>query len=337
MSEQLKDIGEFGLIARFARRAEGSLNEKVTGIGDDAAIIPQSGRTVQLVTCDTLVENIHFKKEYIKPVDLGYKSLAVNLSDIAAMGGTSRYVFLSLALPVETDLDWMERFLDGFCELAEAFNIQLLGGDTTRSEQNIVITCTVLGEAETGHVKKRSDARSGDSILVTGTLGDSGGGLKVLKRGGKGECLYEKKLISAHNRPLTFCRQGAWLGSLSAIHAMIDISDGLISDAGHIAESSGLGMHIDLERIPVSEELQEASFQMNIDPYALALSAGEDYHLLITAAPHNVSKLKKQYQKEFGKPLFEIGKVVSGRSDVSILKKGKKLESYSQGFDHFKS
>jgi len=337
MSEQLKDIGEFGLIDKIARRAAEFDGKTVTGIGDDAAIIPLYGSKKQLITCDTLVENIHFKNEYISPKDLGYKSLAVNLSDIAAMGGTSRYVFMSLAIPNNTKLEWIDRFLDGFNELCDTYNIQLLGGDTTRSEHNIVITCTLVGEAESEHIKKRSDAQHGDTVLVTGTLGDSGGGLELLMRGKIDYFEYGEDLIKAHNRPFPFCREGAWLGSNSSIHAMIDISDGLVADATHIAKASNMGIQINLEDLPISEKLQEASSDINIDPFEMALSTGEDYRLLFTAAPQSVSELIEMFDKEFGKPLFKVGHMISGEPRTYIFKEGKKLDSYIQGYDHFKS
>lgn len=335
MSESLKNLGEFGLIDRISRKFVDNVGSGITGIGDDAAIIPHADGSVQLVTCDTLIENIHFCTDAISPEHLGYKSLAVNLSDIAAMGGKPDYVFLALAVPVSTSVNWIDSFMEGFYELTADHNVPLLGGDTTRTEHKIMITCTVIGSAKADHVKTRSDARPGDHIMVTGPLGDSGGGLKLLMKGEKSGSAFGKQLVRAHNQPYPFVREGLWLGENQSVNAMIDISDGLTSDAGHIATSSDVTMEIEIENLPISEALKEAAGHYGFDALDLALSAGEDFRLLFTVPQSEASSLEKEYKHEFGRSLFHLGTVKKGKAKVVITKEGKELR-YQAGFDHFK-
>ena len=333
---QLKDLGEFGLVQKISEKFLQAEHTGFLGIGDDCSVIPKDDLESYLVTCDTLIENIHFQTSKIEPEDLGYKSLAVNLSDIAAMGGIPEYAFLSMALPVDAETDWIYKFLDGLQSLAVREQVVLAGGDTTKSPGNIAITITVIGIIKTGNVKRRNGAKPGDKLLVTGLTGDSGGGLRLLTEGYGDETNQSAiDLIKAHNRPKPYTDEGAWLGTLPAVHAMIDLSDGIASDALHIAKSSGVEFHIDLDKIPVSESLQTKAVELGWDVAELAISAGEDYSLLFTADPVESKWIQSAYFEKFGEPLNAIGDVRKGEG-VKFFRNGKKVNKHYHGFDHFK-
>ncbi len=332
---QVNELGEFGLIDQIRKRFEGYYNSSVTGIGDDCAIIPKNKFVSNLVTCDTLIENIHFFKNGIQPEDLGHKSLAVNISDIAAMGGKAEYAFLSLAVPAVTSCTWITRYLDGLHDLARDEGVILLGGDTTKSPEHIAITITVIGSADNQNIKRRSEAKPGDMICVTGYLGDSGGGLQLLLENRKLTDEHERNLVHTHNHPRVCHHEGRWLASQQAVHAMIDITDGIASDAWHVARASGLTLLIDTEQLPLSESLIITSEKHDWNIRQLAVSAGEDYVLLCTIDPLECDRIQKAYYKKFGSNLFAIGKVKQGKPNVEIFGKGEKISVLSGGFEHF--
>jgi thiamine-monophosphate kinase len=332
---KITDIGEFGFIARFSPAFIRNLPKNLVGIGDDAAVIPWKGRKKLLVTTDMLLDGVHFLKEKIAPADLGYKSLAVNLSDIASMGGKPLWAFLSIALPSETEVFWLDQFFNGWRSLAEKTEVALLGGDTTRSLDKLVITVAVLGEAEDRFIKYRSGARSGDIITVTGDLGDSEGGLRLVLED-KGETAEEKYLIRRHYRPRPQLEEGFFLARQPEVRAMMDVSDGIDSDLKRISERSGCGLEVDLENLPVSHALKKCSqkYGWNIDD--LAAAGGEDYCLLITVDSKKFPELVRKYQRRFGKKLQPIGRITEEKGKFVYLKNGKVVSLKKAGFDHFR-
>lgn len=330
----LKDLGEFELIRRFAPRFSSNIPQGVEGIGNDCAVIPFRENHSLLVTTDLLVENTHFIRYQISAADLGFKSLSVNLSDIAAMGGKPRYAFLSVALPVDTPMEWIDDFMDSFAKLSEETGVLLLGGDTTRSTQ-IAINVLIIGEIETAFIKRRSQAIPGDIICCTGPLGDSGAGLKILLDGLPQEGI-SKELIEAHFRPRPQLEEGVWLARQPGVHAMMDISDGVASDIQRIMEESYCGAHIEVDLLPISENLRKTSAQFGWQTEDLALSAGEDYCLLLTVDPKNYDALKTAYFNQFHQPLHTLGKILPGSDLIYTLNKETFLPA-SGGFDHFKS
>lgn len=351
----LKQIGEFGLIDRIQSWFHEETSDQM-GIGDDCTVIPRGRDKADLITTDLLVEETHFLFDRISPEDLGHKSLAVNLSDIAAMGGVPKYVWMSIGLTARADLPWLERFFTGMRNLAHTHKVRLLGGDTTRSRQHLIINIMVTGEAPASRVKYRSSARPGDVVFVTGPLGDSGGGLQLLlnDRHDTGDPA-EKYLIQAHNRPHPYVNEGIWLGKQKAVHALIDLSDGIASDARHIANRSGVVVDLELTALPVSEELRQTAQMYDWNPVMLACSAGEDYVLHGTCDPDTWKVLCSDYRTEFGDELFEVGLVrdlgeindsllqphvkpgLIGGGKVRFLENGKPVDLSAHGFDHFKS
>lgn len=283
----IKELGEFGLIEEIKKGIE--VPPGVTGIGDDCAVIPQENGMETLVSTDMLIEGTHFLLEDISPYRLGWKSAAVNISDIAAMGGRCTGSFLSFALPRGMKTDWMLEFFRGYKELSSKYGCPLLGGDTTSSPDRLCISVTVLGVAAQDRSVKRDGAQAGDLICVTGPLGDSGCGLQlILNACGRDE--DAETLIARHYLPFPKVEQGCAIASAGA-HAMMDVSDGIGSDLRHILTASGLGAEIDVDAIPISEEMKRKCAQYGWDPLKLAISGGEDYELLFTISEEDEAAL----------------------------------------------
>lgn len=323
----LKNIGEFGLIDRI--KSMFPAPEGVTGIGDDCAVIPQQDGFETLVSTDMLVENSHFIRSHVKPYQLGWKSAAVNFSDIAAMGGTPVCSFLSLALPPDVTGEWMDEFIRGYKDISDRYGFALLGGDTTSSREGISICVTVMGRAPAGTSRRRNDAGVGDNICVTGPLGDSGLGLELILSGKKNLNDVEAALVERHYLPMPRIDEGMKLSSTPGVHAMMDISDGVASDLLHILASSGVRAVVDCATIPLSREAGEycaCAEGVNAKACKAALCGGEDYELLFTATDEALAKLGEK-----GVPYYKIGRIVEensgdGASPVS-------WESVPEGLD----
>ena len=343
-------MGEFEFIDSI--RKQFSVPEGFTGIGDDCAIIPRGDGLETLVTKDMLVEGVHFLLDRISAYDLGWKSAAVNISDIAAMGGTPVASFLSLALPsaLIADGPWLNEFIRGYRDLSTRFSCPLLGGDTTSSPDGLCIDVTVLGSAPAGHSVKRSGALDGDLVCVSGYLGDSGAGLKLLLGAapsapqacaeigdggsagvGDGDSAGAY-LIGKHCRPVPRVEAGLALASISGVHSMMDISDGIASDLRHILRASGLSALVECASLPFSKELLAVSKLHDWDPLELALTSGEDYELLFTISPESLGQVE-QALKVCGCHCYIIGKCFSGAEPGHIEWSGANRDF--RGFRHF--
>lgn len=259
---------EFGFIDHIKELFAALPDNGFEGIGDDCAVLPVGEGESLVFTTDMLAEGVHFLRPATSPRELGRKSLAVNLSDVASMGARPVATLLSLSLPADTAGTWAEEFMLGYRELSEAFGVTLAGGDTTRSAAGITINVTAIGRIADAHIKRRSGARPGDAILVAGELGLSGAGLHDILAG-----RYDTPAAAAHRNPLPQVAEGIWLGARSEVHAMMDLSDGLASDIRHIMERSGVGAAIDIGRIPLAQGADVET----------AACGGEDYKLLLTA------------------------------------------------------
>lgn len=333
---KLSELGEFGLIHRFAPLFAQSTGSGVVGIGDDCAVIPQENADSLLVTTDLLVEDIHFLRHKITPFDLGKKSLAVNLSDIAAMGGIPAAAFLSIALPPNIDVEWIDDFFAGFQTLSQPAATPLLGGDTTRSLQQVTINVTVLGKANPRQIKYRSAAKAGDKICVTGVLGDSGGGLQlILEDRDKTADSNGQALLRAHHSPLPHLAEGQWLARQEAVHAMMDVSDGIDSDLRRIMEASHIGARVFLEKLPVSTALACTAAIHHWNVLELAATAGEDYCLLCTIAKDEYPSIANDFAAAFVRPLACIGEI-TGAETLTYELNGRGADFAKHGWDHFK-
>ncbi|NGX39558.1 MAG: Thiamine-monophosphate kinase [Chlamydiae bacterium] len=329
----MQEYGEEGFIEYLAKQFP--CPPPIFGIGDDCGVIPADNESVWLITTDSLVEGVHFLKEQISPQNLGYKVIAVNVSDIAAMGGTPKYAFLSISLPSDIDSDWLEEFTLGVKEACSRWNLLLLGGDTVGSKRDLFLSGTVMGVASKDKVKYRHQAKVGDVICVTNTLGNSGGGLKLLqsKVAHTEEALA---LIHSHFHPDPSPEEGRWLASQKGIHAMMDISDGLSCDLGRLIRASKCGAIIEISNLPISDPLSHICSKENWDPINIALTGGEDYSLLCTLSKKSFQQIADHFSEEFDHPLHEIGQVTSLEGEIIYRMKGKVVEMDLQPFDHFR-
>ncbi|MDY6893192.1 MAG: thiamine-phosphate kinase, partial [Chloroflexota bacterium] len=297
---KVHELGEFALIDLIAETiGKPSRDDLVLGIGDDAAAW-RTGQSIQIGTTDTLVENIHFTLETATWRDLGWKALAINISDIAAMGGTPCYALVSLGLPPETEVDNVVELYQGLLEVATQFDVDICGGNVS-SAPVAVITITVIGEASE-HLLTRSAALPGDHIAVTGHLGQAGAGLRMLKSGSEFDPETTAFLRDAHLRPYPRVSEGQVLVQ-HGVRAAIDLSDGLISDLEHIARASHVGARIWVHTLPI-HPLVHAAF--GEESLGLALSGGEDYELLFTARREVIDRASNLMSS----PVTVIGEIV---------------------------
>ncbi|MBQ0016545.1 MAG: thiamine-phosphate kinase [Bacteroidales bacterium] len=277
-----KKLSEFDLIDKIKTMFPTPQN--MIGIGDDCAIIPQASGFDTLVSTDLLIEGVHFLRQDIQPTLLGWKAAAVNLSDIAAMGGKPIGTFLSVALPSDCSQEWIDQFLEGYHDISSCYNVSLLGGDTTRSLNTICINVGVVGTVPHGKALQRNTAQVGDLICVTGPLGDAAAGLKIILSQ-LPRLDHESALVLRHYHPMPRIEEGITLAATPGVHAMMDISDGIASDLRHIVKASQVGADVDVERLPFSNELLSVCQKYNWDRVQLALEGGEDYELLFTMDP----------------------------------------------------
>jgi thiamine-monophosphate kinase len=332
---RLKDIGEFGFIERISRGCLIRPQNIIKAIGDDAAAFNLSSDEVSLVTTDLLLERIHFRRSTTSGFDLGYKSLAVNLSDIAAMGGTAWESFVSLAIPEDCLIDYIDDFYRGMKTLAAEFDVNILGGDTTRSKVDLVINIAVIGSVPEKEILFRNTAQQGDIICATGFLGESRAGLHLLLKDVAAESKDFETLVAAHMLPKPYLKEGRFLARCNGVHAAIDVSDGLSSDLRHIAEDSKVGARIYAEKIPFSQNFQKFCDRFDIDPIDFVLAGGEDYILLCTISPQKVNSISQAYHNEFGRPLFPIGEITDSGYMELVGPDGKTQKITPSGWDHF--
>ena len=329
----LSQIGEIKLIQKIAQILKTKDPSVLRGIGDDAAVV-KIGNKKLLLTTDALLESVHFDWQSADPYLLGRKSLAVNLSDIAAMGGVPRWALVSIAVPSRETLKRVLEFHRGLKSIAGEFGVSIVGGDTDRSPEGWKITIALAGEVD--RPVERSGARVGDEIWVTGFLGSSALGLELLKKKmrvhGAG---IEKKFISAHLNPLPRVKEGRLLSNEKLATSLIDVSDGLLLDLGHLCEASRVGASISLHRVPLPKGFLELCKKLGKDPYVLALSGGEDYELLFTALPGQSEKVRNAFRK-LRTPVTCIGEIVSRREGVRVFgEKGRPIKIAKKGYQHF--
>jgi thiamine-monophosphate kinase len=329
---KVSSLGEFGLIAAIRRMTVRRPSSVSIGIGDDAAVLRIAPSSVLLVTTDMLLESVHFDLSYTDYFSLGWKSAAVNLSDIAAMGGNPRFCLTSLGIPSSISVEQIKEFYRGFNAVLKPHHVVLVGGDTCSSRKGFVVNVVVLGESDKKRIVTRSGAKPGDRIFVTGTLGDAASGLELLqtrRRNGR-QRPWEKMLIENHLRPEPRVEWGMIISGSGCAHAMIDISDGLSSDLKHICDESGVGACIYNEKLPLSRSLRLAAAELEKHTFQYALSGGEDYELLLTASRKCSDKLQT-----LGIPLTEIGEITKTRKMSFVDGRGRKRMLVPGGYDHF--
>lgn len=334
--KKIASLGEFGLIQRITKGAVVCPERVVKGVGDDAAVFYPPTDQPMLLTTDLLVERIHFSRQSISGADLGFKSLAVNLSDIAAMGGKPLEAFVSIAIPNDCSLKYIDAIYDGLRELARQFGVNILGGDTTGSKKDLVINIAITGTVERDCLLLRDGAKPGDLIYLTGTIGDSRAGLQVILDDLSINDPVTAKLYHQHCRPMPHLKEGRLLAHSKKVAAAIDVSDGLTSDLGHIIFQSNCGAVIDTRQLPISPELRQFSERHDIDPIDFALNGGEDYVLLCTVRADVAAELETAFLAQFKRPLYRIGEVTPSGHLEKMDEAGDRKPLKSRGWDHFK-
>ena len=323
----IRNIGEFNLINRISANLGSPSRYVIAGIGDDSAVLHSSGNRLQLVTTDMLVEGVHFRASTASPFQIGWKSLAANISDIAAMGGEPTYAFVSIGLPKDTDVEFVDDIYSGMKEIAEQYSVDIVGGDTVSSPE-IIINISLLGEVEPENCILRSGAEVGDAVFVTGDLGGSSAGLEILER----KLPLDKK--EKHLMPIPRVHEGRLLAKSGCVTAMIDISDGLASEIHHICKQSGTGAEIFMKYIPLSDNVPIVAEYTGKDPYHFALYGGEDYELLFTCKPEKVPYIREIFT--INTDLTMIGNIVENERSVCIRDLSDRLIMLnSGGYDHF--
>ncbi len=337
---RVSELGEHGLILRIRTAAGAEAPGVAVGIGDDCAVLTLPDSVRLLATTDLLLEDIHFRRRYACPADIGWKAMAVNLSDIAAMGGTPRFALVALACPAETGVEEIDAFYEGMRLAAAPHGVVIVGGDTSSSPNGWIVNVTLLGDLA-GAPRLRSGARPGDLIAVTGTLGESAAGLALLEATAGGMPLDKldtataDRVSRAHLRPVARVPEGRWLGASPAVHAMIDLSDGLASDLRHVTAESRAGARVHLDPLPVSPAVRRVAAALGRDPIELAVTGGEDYELLVTVAPDAAPGLAAGLQAATGTPLTVVGEIVEAPAGVQLLNARGESVPPGEGFEHF--
>lgn len=295
----MRTYGEFDFIASVRDMFAKMPKNGFEGIGDDCAVLP-IGDEALVFTSDMLNEGVHFLTDKSAAFQIGYKSLMVNISDVAAMGAKPVATLLSLALPKDMFGEWSLEFMRGYHKASKKYGVKLIGGDTTASDSGVCISVTAIGRAPIANIKRRSAAKVGDVVMTTDMLGASAAGLRDVLEG-----RVRTKCAKSHLMPEAQVLEGEWLGKQSAVHAMCDISDGIASDLQHILDESKKSAIIVTRNLPIAKGAMADD----------AFCGGEDYKLLITVDRRKAAELSRNFEIEFGRPLYAIGRVVKPNYD----------------------
>jgi thiamine-monophosphate kinase len=335
---KINQLGEFGLIDRIRSALPEPGPNVVVGIGDDVAVVEGSAESVWLATCDVQVEGAHFLRDSIPPRNLGRKSLAINLSDIASAGGIPRFALVSLGLPGDLEVAYIDELYAGLREEGEKFGVEIVGGNTSRSRLGMFIDVFLMGETLRDNVVLRSGAAVGDRIMVTGSVGDAAAGVALLlDHSLKTDDSYAATAAERQFSPTPRVKEGALIGALRQASAMIDVSDGIAGDLGHICQKSCVSARLEAALLPVRPENRALAQAARGDEWHFALHGGEDYELLITAPPGRAERLAQRLTAETGTPVTIIGEIIPpGEPAQLVLPDGKTVPLGEAGWDHFK-
>src|SRR5215213_1502072 len=333
---------EFDFINSLRQRAGSLISQSlIAGIGDDAAVFRTTSGKETVITADLLVEDIDFRRTTTPPYLLGHKALAVSLSDIAAMGSRPLWSLVSIGVPEDVwQTDFVERLYDGWMDLANRYGVQLIGGDTSRTNERVVIDSIMIGECSAGLAVKRTGASPGDHIYVTGSLGAAAAGLRLIERGahladqnlGDEDSQKLDHVLLRQLRPEPRVGWGIVLGEERLATAMIDLSDGLSSDLNHLCTASDVGALLDASLLPIDERVVELCGRRALDPLQLALHGGEDFELLFTVKPENVARLPRRVD---GVEIKRIGEVTEANAGVKISEGTRIWDLKPGGWKHF--
>lgn len=331
------ELSEDQLLAEIRALLSGEAPGVILGVGDDAAVV-EPGNGPSVLTTDLLVEGVHFERGAISARDLGAKAIAVNVSDIAAMGASPRYALTSLALPADVEAAWVVELYGGMRGACDEYALALVGGDLSRAGE-LVISVTVAGEVARGRAVTRRGARVGDAVVVTGSLGAAAAGLSLSRAPAPtiAEALsagWGREVLDALARPVARVGEGVTLAQCGAT-AMMDLSDGLAKDLSRLCAESGVGARVELTNLPIADAVRSAASILELDPVALAVSGGEDYELLATLAPTDVEPARERLGERFGVPLTRVGEIIEERTLVAVDTGGAETTLEPKGWDHF--
>ncbi len=322
-------MNEFELIRKSVKKS--TKHNVIFGAGDDCSVQVVSKNQLRIETTDCLVENIHFRRKDLTFQQLGFKSLVVNISDIAAMGGTPLTAHLTLAIDPKTSEKNVSDFFKGFYQLAQKTNIELIGGDLSSSKKDFFINIHLSGIVPRKNIQYRHDFKKADWLCVTGPLGDSSAGLNaLLKNRTKNQII--QKLIQRHNQPPIELKKAQWLASQKGVHGMMDLSDGLMSDLERIPQ---VGFQIETTQIPISKELKSYCMTHHLNPLQFALAGGEDYRILFGIKKSAFNTLSVQYKKIFKSTFSVIGETNPHKKTTLYLKNKTPLKQTFAPFSHF--
>jgi len=334
---------EFETIAKIKSELVSTHSGLIQGIGDDCAVVDKSETEVFLITSDLLVENVHFDLKYFSFFDLGRKAMSVNVSDIAAMAGKPLYAFVSLAIPPKfKDADVTDLY-KGLDQVAQQHSVAISGGDISSSPNYFFINVTLVGSAKRDQYKLRSHAKAGDGIYVSGTMGTAALGLKLCQKGRTSQNNY----VQAIKGPTAQVSLALTLSEYDAVHAMIDVSDGLVADLHHVMTASQTECEIELDKIPQEEDFEEVCKSVRLKPMDVLLGGGEDYQLLFTLDDSQYKIISNKLSSLKNIKLSRIGEVKEGFGDlkpsvtdpyprVVVLDENKKrLNVKAKGYEHF--
>lgn len=331
-----EEWSELDLIRLFSGRT-GAPGAKglIKGIGDDCAIFDTPEDRSWLATTDILVENIHFDRSWHPPHLLGRKSIAVNLSDIAAMGGTPHYALVSIAVSDQLDKDWIEKWSAGAAEILQEYGCTIIGGDTVKGPA-LTINIVILGSGAKDRIIRRSTATEGENIYVSGELGSAAAGLEICRAPVLFQSTAEdalQPLINKHLNPTPRVLLGQVLGASKMVGAMQDISDGIATDLAHICSQSGVGAELDADLLPGAEILGRVSQIINKEPVDLKISGGEDYELVFTVKKGRDEDLLTLVRENCGEQVYRVGRTVKG-CDVRLISGEDAVNIGFKGFQH---
>jgi len=333
----IAELGEFPLIERIGRRLPPYRDDVRIGVGDDVAVLEWDSDRYQLATCDVQVEGVHFSRESITPYQLGRRAAAINLSDIAAKGGIPQHCLVSLALPPELEVSWIESLYDGLRDEIGGYGADIVGGNVSKTDGLIVVDLFLLGEVCRDEVLLRSGAGPGDLVLVSGCLGEAAAGLALLEQPdlpvGKEE---GEQLLGAYLTPSPRVWEGRAIASGCQASSMIDLSDGLSSDIGHICDQSGVGVRLWADRLPISEPARKVAELTGQVDWALAVHGGEDYELCFTVPQKAAQGLAAGVEEATGTVVTCVGEVLTAEGGrwVELPDSGQVLLK-RRGWDHF--
>jgi thiamine-monophosphate kinase len=334
----VSELGEFGLIARIARRLPPYGEDVRAAVGDDVAVLALDGNSYLLATCDVQVEGVHFRRKSITPYQLGRRAAAVNLSDIAAKGGTPEHFLVSLALPGTLEVGWVEELYEGLGDEAARYGADVVGGNLSRTNGPVVVDVFLLGKVKADEVLLRSGARAGDVVLVTGSLGGGVAGLALLEQGEADLSEEWEEVLERYLTPIPRVREGRVIASSGKATSMIDVSDGLSSDVGHICDVSGVGVRLFAGRLPLSAGVRSVAAVTGRTGWSLALEGGEEYELCWTVPPGTEEQVTARVEEETGTAVTCVGEILPAEEGRwVVLPDGSEIPLVARGWDHFGS